>query len=548
MTEEGQNIDRKSLKMFTGKNPQWAELAKDCVCFANARGGVILIGIEDGAAEPPHGQVVPTDLSEKIHKRVGELTVNVMVAATVRRTASGAEYIELQVPRSSTPASTTDGRYYLRVADDCKPLVGDDIQRLLTERSAQPWETLTSLQIPRERTDPAKLAAFARGIRESERVKLSVKEKSDAELLDHYLLAEGPWLTNLGVLCVGRRNDRSRLGTAPVIQFIKYDERGQKVNKIVWDEHDLSPMELVEAVWRDIPDFREQYELPDGLFRQYLPLYDEVVVRELVVNALVHRPYTQRGDIFLNLHPDRLEVVNPGLLPLGVTPRNILHTTVRRNEQLARVFHDLKLMEREGSGFDKLYEVLLSQGRPIPELHEGPDRVEVTIRRRVIKAEVIDFIAKADQTFQLTQRERITLGLLAQHEALAARDLLLGLELAGAESLSLWMGRLQKWGIVVQTGRTKSTRYYVAPNLMRKMDFPTTTTLTRIEPPRLRALILEDLRRHPNSGIGDIHRRIGVEISRNQIRHEIKNLYVQGEIEAEKEKRWRRYSLKQGNG
>ena len=111
----------------------------------------------------------------------------------------------------------------------------------------------------------------------------------------------------------------------------------------------------------DIPDFREQYELPDGLFRQYLPLYDEVVVRELLVNALVHRPYTQRGDIFLNLHPDRLEVINPGRLPLGVTPQNILHTTVRRNEQLARLFHDLKLMEREGSGFDKIYEVLLSK-------------------------------------------------------------------------------------------------------------------------------------------------------------------------------------------
>jgi ATP-dependent DNA helicase RecG len=548
MTGEGQNVERTSLKMFTGRNPQWSELAKDCVCFANARGGMILIGIEDGAVEPPAGQSIPQDLPEKIQKRIGELTVNVTVAAIFRKTASEAEYIELQVSRSASPASTTGGRFYLRVVDECKPLVGDDIQRLLTERTAQPWETLTPLQIPRERTDPAKLDAFAQGIRESERVKPSVKEKSDSELLDHYLFAEGSWLTNLGVLCVGSRADRARLGTAPVIQFIKYDDHGLKVNKIVWDDHDLSPMELVEAVWRDIPDFREKYELPDGLFRQYLPLYDEVVVRELLVNALVHRPYSQRGDIFLNLHPDRLEVVNPGLLPLGVTPRNILHTTVRRNEQLARVFHDLKLMEREGSGFDKIYEVLLSQGRPAPELREGPDRVEVTVRRRVIKPEVIDFITKADQTFQLTQRERITLGLIAQHEALTSRELSSRLELTGAESLSAWMGRLQKWRIVVQTGRTKSTRYYVEPTIMRKMDFSTATTLTRIEPPRLRALILEDLRRHPNSGIGDINRRIGAEISRNQIRKEIKNLCNQGEIEAEKEKRWRQYSLKQKAG
>jgi len=174
---------------------------------------------------------------------------------------------------------------------------------------------------------------------------------------------------------------------------------------------------------------------------------------------------------YIPIYSDRLEVANPGLLPLGVTPRNILHTTVRRNEQLARVFHDLKLMEREGSGYDRLYEVLLSQGRPLPELREGPDRVEVTVRRRVVKPEVIDFLTKADQTFQLTQRERITLGLLAQHDSLTAHDLAACLELGQAEALAPWMGHLQERGLVKQVGRTRATRYYVDPTLLRRMDF-----------------------------------------------------------------------------
>lgn len=539
--DEGQNIERKSLKVLTSSSSRWHELAKDCVCFANARGGTILIGIEDRANDPPEGQIVPRNLPDRIRKRIGELTVNVTVAAILKTTATGAEYIELRVSRSLTPASTTDGRYYLRISDECKPLLGDEIQRLLNERSAQPWETLTSLRIPREQADPAKLTLFAKGIRESERVKPSVKEKSQQELLDHYLMAEGPLLTNLGVLCVGRREDRIRLGTAPVIQFIKYDERGQKVNKLVWDEHDLTPMELVEAVWREVPDFRERYELPDGLFRQYLPLYDEVVVRELLVNALVHRPYTQGGDIFLNLHTDRLEIVNPGLLPLGVTPRNILHTTVRRNEQLARVFHDLKLMEREGSGYDKLYEVLLSQGRPLPELREGPDRVEVTVRRRVVKPEVIDFLTKADQTFQLTQRERITLGLLAQHDSLTAHDLITCLELGQADALAPWMGHLQERGLVKQVGRTRATRYYVDPNLLKRMDFSQPTTLSRIEPHRLEALIIEDLRRYPGSAIGDVNDRIGKEINRRRIKRALDGLVRTGEVHHEGEKRGRRY-------
>lgn len=92
-------------------------------------------------------------------------------------------------------------------------------------------------------------------------------------------------------------------------------------------------------------------------------------------------------------------------------------------------------MEREGSGFDKIFEVLLSQGRPTPELIETHDRVQITIRRRILKPEVIDFIAKADETYQLTQRERIALGLLAQHDAMTARELGAALELTTVDAL-----------------------------------------------------------------------------------------------------------------
>jgi ATP-dependent DNA helicase RecG len=541
MSTENQYTDLKSLRTVTGKSADWAELAKDCVCFANARGGRILIGIEDGETQPPGGQVLPPGLVEKIIKRVGELTVNITLSPVVHTSDNAGEYLELRVARSTAPASTTDGRFYLRIADDCKPLVGNDIQRLLDERNAQPWETLITLKVGRERADSAKVAAFVSGIRASDRVKASVKEKNDQELLEHYLLVADGYLTNLGILCVGRRQEQAMLGSAPVVQYLKYDERNQKVNKLVWDDFSLSPMELIEAVWSEIPDFREHYELPAGLFRTTLPVYDEVVVRELLVNALVHRPYTQRGDIFLNLRVDALEVVNPGLLPLGVTPRNILHTTVRRNEHLARVFHDLKLMEREGSGFDRMYEVLLSQARPVPELREGPDRVEVVVRKRVLKPEIIDFISKADQTWQLNQRERITLGLLAQHDSLTARELAALLELDEATGLQSWMGRLQKFEVVRQKGKTQATRYFVDPQLLRKLDFSQATTLSLIEPHRLKALILEDLKRYPESAISDIHDRTAPEVDRHRIKRTLEALLDEGLIFFTGEKRWRRY-------
>lgn len=543
MSLEGQLRDQKSLRAVTGKSADWAELAKDCIAFANATGGQLLLGIEDGEELPPVGQRIPADLPDALRRKLAERTVNVTVLPDVVTAANGGECIALRVPRSLAVASTTDGRYYLRVSDQSRPVTGDEVLRLASERAALPWETQTTLQLPRADADPAQRQVLLQALRASDRVKPSVKEKTDDELLDHYQLAQGQWLTHLGVLCMGRQHQRARLTSAPVVQFIKFDELGQKVNKLVWDDHTLSPMALIEAVWTEVPDFRERYELPDGLYRQHVPAFDEVVVRELLVNALVHRPYTQRGDIFLNLHPDRLEVVNPGPLPLGVTPQNVLHTTVRRNEQLARLFHDLKLMEREGSGFDKVYEVLLSQGRPAPELTETHDRVQVTVRRRILVPRVIDFIAKADQTHQLTQRERITLGLLAQQEAMTARELVAALELPTVEALAPWLKRLLDWQLVLSSGRTQAMRYFVAPGLLRSLNFTGGTTLKRIEPHRLEALVLEDVGRYPNTKMGDIHQRIGLEIPRSRVRRTVEQLVREGQLHQEGVRNGTRYRL-----
>ena len=543
-TRESHHLDRKSLRLVTGTKADFDELAQACVCFANAAGGTLLIGIEDDAEAPPADQRVEPSLLDHIRKRVGELTVNVQVVPEVKRDENGGEYIALTIPRATGVASTSDGRYFLRVGDTCQPIVGDDVMRLANERPATPWEEMTSLRVPRADADAAKVECLCSGLRASDRVKPSVKEKTDDELLTHYGLAKGDVLTNLGVLLVGDRNARASLGSAPIVQAIKYDEREVKVAKWSWDDRTQSPIELIDAIWSEVSDFRESYELPDGMLRTKLPAYDELVVRELLVNAFVHRPYTQRGDIYLNLYPDRLEVVNPGRLPIGVTPQNILHESRRRNDGLAHIFHDLKLMEREGSGIDLLFERLLATGRKVPTITEGTDSVHVTIPRRVVQPGVIKLLVEADKRYQLTQRERITFALVAQTESLSAAELAEELELADANALRPWLGRLLDWGLIEQTGRTSATRYFVPPALLREAGLDALTTLTRVQPHRLRALILEDLERFPDSSKSDIWRRVGPEIPERTFRRAIEELVEAGEVVTEGEKRWRRYRLK----
>ena len=526
---EGQELDNKSIRYALEANA--TKLAGDCVGMANARGGTIILGVEDGDAEPPPDQRVPVELADQTRKRIAQLTVNVSVVGEKRQSANGGEFLRLIVQgNQQSVASTSDGRFFIRVSDETQPLRGDDLGRLMADRSSYIWELQTPRRLPLERSDTGQYERFLAGIRQSDRVSDFVKSKTDREILDHYFLARDGLLTNLGILWIGRREDRAALLYPPTIQLIKYDEREQKVRKDIWSDFTLNPLELVSAIVRDVPEWKETYELPDGLFRKSVPRYDGVVIRELLANALVHRPYTQQGDIFLNLYPDRLEVHNPGLLPVGVTPSNILHQSVKRNHHLANVFYALRMMEGEGTGFDQMYAVLLATGRPVPEVREGDDRVTVIIQPQIMRPEIIDFLFKANDSFPLRQREAICLGLLAQHEVLRASELARLLGLRSADDVKHWMGRLREWGLVQHRGETKATEYFVDSELLRTFQFRGRTSLKGIEDHRLRELLIEDLRRYGRAGIGQIHERIGSEIPRRKVRYQLGQLVRDGHI------------------
>lgn len=205
-------------------------------------------------------------------------------------------------------------------------------------------------------------------------------------------------------------------------------------------------------------------------------------------------------------------------------------------------------MENEGSGFDLVYDRLLTSGRAAPTVVEGDDSVHVVVPRRVAHPGVIRLMAEADQQHQLSQRERIVLGMLGQSEAVSAVELTGALELPEPSALRPWISRLEELGLVGQSGRTRATRYFVAPSLLRGVGLDDRTTLKRILPYRLRALILEDLGRFPDSGRADIHRRIGPEIRPKAITRALNDLIAEGAVVFAGERRWRAYRIAEPNG
>lgn len=542
--KENSILDKKSLSIVEGKTANWKELAKDCVCFANSYGGKINIGIEDGEDEPKANQVINPRVIEDIQKRISSLTINVGIAPKIVTSDNGGEYIELSVLRNSQSiASTTDGKYYMRVSDDCKPVLPDDIERLFSEKNAFVWEDKTVRKIPLSECDVTKLNQFLKDIRSSERVSQFVKEMSDEEIVEYYFLTRDNILTNLGILWIGNRKDRAVIHYPPAIQFIKYDIEERKVFKKVWDDFSQNPKELINDILTQIPDWNEFVEVSDGIFRKNIYNYPPEVIRELIANAFAHRNYSMRGDIFINLYNDRLEIHSPGLLPLGVTPENILTKSVQRNPLIAKLFYDLKLMEKEGSGYDKVYELLLGNGKEVPSVFEGDDRVVVTIKKQIISNEVLRLMDKASKELQLRQRELITLGLITQNDGVSALDLSAILNVTKQNGLQVWLGRLLDFDLILSKGKTKGTLYYVNPEFLRSSDFIEKTNLKRIEPHRLQELIYEDLKNYPNSSISEINKRIGEEIKQRTLKAKLDEMIESKLITKEGEKRWTLYSI-----
>ena len=545
--EESKNIDKKSLKFLNGKNTDWNELAKDCVCFANAQGGFIYIGIDDKANLPAEKQkIADRNLPDIIQKNLAHRTVNVGIAVTIETAENQAEYIQVQVFRNiQTIASTTDGKYYVRVHDECKPVPPDEMARLAADKNAFIWEEQVTKKVQAAQFDEVKRRAFINDIRSSQRVSRFIKEMNDDEILDFYFIQKNGFLTNLGILWIGKRNDRASLLYPPAIQVIRYDDKDEKVWKLLLDDYFSSPKELLEKVLDDVPDWQESVEVSEGMFRKNIPFFPIEVVRELVVNALVHRTYTTRGDIFINIFPDRMEIHSPGRLPFGVNPKNILSQSIRRNEHLSKIFYDLGLMEKEGSGFDLIYAKLLGTGKPLPIVKETDERVTVIVKKQFVSKEVVRLMDKASNEFSLRQKELISLGLLAQQQSYTALEISSILNQNEEVGLRNWLGRLIDLELVIKTGKGKGTQYAVNPEFIRKIHFKGKTNLKNIEDYRLEELIYKDLTAYPNSGFGEIHQRIGKEINQYKVKRMLKIMVDKHILETIGKTGGMKYQLKQ---
>ncbi len=542
---EDKNKDYKSLRKVTGKTADLKSLAETCVCFANAQGGEIIIGFEDKESTPPASQKIDPTVVNDVVKKLRGLTDGVgIVNPEIITHDNGGEYFILRIlPSTRTIATTSSGKVFIRISDNCFPVGNEELTDLAAEKTAFQWELITARRITLNQAEQDKITSLVANLKASDKVSDFIKSKSVEEILEYYqLLSDEGYLTNLGVLWLGKPQQRAGLSYPVTVQYIVYNEKEEKIRKKEWHFHLHNPMELLLEIEKEAIELTYSTELPDGLFRKTIRQYAPEVIRELLINAIAHKKYTISGDIFIEVFHDRMTITSPGGFPLGITKNNILHERHRRNPHLIQLLSHLKLMEGEGSGYDLVFEKLSRDAKPLPEIENEYTRVAVTVYAGSVNPDVISILDYIDKHFRLTQKEYITLGIVATEKKILSTQLSGKLQLNQEDKMRSWIGSLIDKGILVSQGIKKGTEYLLNPALFAQAKLDITPSLKTLEPYKIEALIIEDLKYNGKSKLSEIQERLK-EIPKSDIQKAVYRMVDNDDLITEGAKRNRTYDL-----
>ncbi|RYG11285.1 MAG: transcriptional regulator, partial [Burkholderiales bacterium] len=290
-----------------------------------------------------------------------------------------------------------------------------------------------------------------------------------------------------------------------------------------------------DKLWQKINLRNEKQSYQDGLFRMDLLTFDEVPVREALLNAVAHRDYRLGGSVFVKQYPQRLEVVSPGGLPPGITPSNILNQQNPRNRRLAEALEKCGLIERSGQGMNLMFESAIRQGKQLPSF-AGTDTHEVrlTLDGLVRSPAFVRYLERlGERTLKsFSTDDFLTLDAVHREQTLLPnlKDCLPALVAAGA---------------VEVVGRGKGARYILSAGLYAVMGASGTHTRQRgLDHETNKALLLKHLTKHRDEGapLAEL-RQVLPALSSSAVQGLLHELREEGLVTLVGLRRWARWKL-----
>jgi len=345
LLKEKENLTLEFKERYTTK------VDEDIVAFANTKGGVLILGVSND------GSVIGQKLTNEIKAQVNNLARNCSPSIEVRLSEIQSVFVIEVAEGKEKPYSCGSG-YFRRLDGNTQKMTHDEVRIMFGEYEQTPFEEKINKNCLLEDISTDKVKRYMN------EAKITDASQNIKETLSSANVLRREQVKNAGILLFAKQ----------VVKFIPN-----------------SRLDLIRFKGKDKVNIFDRMEVNDDLLTQFdqamfflkkhlntrseikgVNRYDileipEEVLREAVVNALIHRDYSFTGtSLSVEIFDDRVEITNPGSLPKGLEA-SFGKVSIRRNELIADLFFRMDKVEKAGTGIQRMRDKMKEAGLPPPK-------------------------------------------------------------------------------------------------------------------------------------------------------------------------------------
>lgn len=369
---EQQNIEYKQ---------SWHDDYLKWVCgFANANGGVIYIGKDDNGkvVDVPDYKKLMDDIPNKIRNAMG-ITAEVNLHEEI-----GKHFIEIITPPYSVPISVR-GRYYYRSGSTKQELTGATLNEFLLKKSGKTWDDVIEQRATFADIDEKAVKTFLAASENAGRLQENNQGLTIPELFEKLRLTENGQLKRAAIIFFGKDPGKFYPST-----FVKIGRFGKDDTDIIFQEvEEGNLIVLLQSVLNQLNHkFLIRYIAFEGIHRIEKGEYPYPAIREMLLNALVHRNY-MGAPVQIRVYDDKINIWNEGTLPAGLTLEALKHShpSRPRNPIIADVAFKGGYIDAWGRGTIKIIDTCKEAELPEPKMQEQDGGFIITLFKNILTEE-----------------------------------------------------------------------------------------------------------------------------------------------------------------
>ena len=350
------------------------EITEEVCAFANASGGVVLIGVDD--TNTIKGITIDNAKRSAIQNSINEISPVLKCDFNIVE-IDGKDIAVIEVPSGQNKPYVLSGAIYVRQGPNSQKLTTVEEMRDFFQQADKIYfddaickEATIEEDIAKENI---KTFRFEAGL---------VNATSDEQLFTNLKLVTNDGQLKNGVVLFFGSNPEKFFEKAVIrcVAFEGTDKRYIVDDKVMTGT--LYQQYQKSMIWlKSKLDVRYDIEGEGGKPRKELWEIPETAFKETIINSLAHRDYYDKGArITIEVFDDRVEISNPGGLVSAVPRSEFGKRSASRNPLIFGLFERMRLVEQIGSGITRIRDVMNDEGLTPPEFNiDG--MFTVTLRR-----------------------------------------------------------------------------------------------------------------------------------------------------------------------